>query len=141
MIIRDYCKNDLSGVCNLMKYSLGYDIVPDELSSRIEEMQKHGEYRIIVAVENDDVIGFIGVHLGLAFEITGKVVRIIALAVKSDCQGKGIGTKLVAEAELFAKENSVSVVGVNSGLKRELAHKFYEKQGFSRKGYSFTKVI
>lgn len=68
-------------------------------------------------------------------------MRIIALAVKENSQGQGIGTKLVEQAELFAKENGVTVIGVNSGLKREQAHNFYEKQGFSKKGYSFAKTI
>ncbi len=141
MIVRDYCKSDIADVCDLMKTSLGYDIAPDVLSNRIEQMQNDGDYKILVAEDNESILGFIGLHLGLAFEISGKVIRIIALAVKPDCQGKGIGTKLVTESAKFAKENGVTVIGVNSGLKRELAHKFYEKQGFSRKGYSFTKVI
>ncbi len=141
MLIRDYCKSDIADVSDLMKISLGYDIAPDVLSSRIEQMRNYGEYKILVAEDNGCVFGFIGLHLGLAFEISGKVMRIIALAVKPDCQGKGIGTMLVAESEKYAKENGVTVIGVNSGLKRESAHKFYEKQGFSRKGYSFTKQI
>ncbi len=141
MIIRDYCKNDITDACDLMKNSLGYEVASDVLSNRIEQMQNHGEYKILVAEESGNVIGFIGLHLGLAFEISGKVMRIIALAVKPGCQGKGIGTKLVAESEKFAKENGVTVISVNSGLTRELAHKFYEKQSFSRKGYSFTKQI
>ncbi len=141
MIIRDYCKNDISSVCDLMKNSLGYDVTPDILAQRIEKMENHGEYKVFVAVDNDNVLGFIGLHLGLAFEIDGNIMRIIALAVKPDCQDQGIGTQLVAEAENFANEKGVTVIGVNSGLKRELAHKFYEKQGFSKKGYSFTKVL
>ncbi len=141
MLIRDYSKSDIADVCDLMKNSLDYDVAPDALSSRIGQMQSHGEYKILIAEDNGSVLGFIGLHLGHAFEISGKVMRVIALAVRRDCQGKGIGTMLVAESEKYAKENGVTVIGVNSGLKRELAHKFYEKQGFSRKGYSFTKQV
>ncbi len=141
MTIKDYQKSDIEDVCCLMKNSLGYDVAPDVLSSRIEQMQNYGDYKIFVAEENETVVGFIGLHLGLAFEFSGKVMRIIALAVKNDCQGRGIGTELVSAAEKFAKANGVTVIGVNSGLKRELAHKFYEKQCFLRKGYSFTKRI
>ncbi len=141
MIIRDYCRNDISGVCDLMKNSLGYDVTPDILAKRIEKMENHGEYKVLVAVDNDNVLGFIGLCLGLAFEIEGNIMRIIALAVKPNYQGQGIGTQLVSQAEKFANEKGVTVIGVNSGLKRELAHKFYEKQGFSKKGYSFTKIL
>ncbi len=142
MKIREYSENDLNGVCDLIKNELGYRVVKlDELADRITQMQNTGGYKIIVAEENESIIGFIGCHLGLAFEISGNVMRIIALAVKTDLQGKGVGAKLVAAAEKFAKENAVTVIGVNSGMKRALAHKFYEKQGFFRKGYSFTKKI
>ncbi len=141
MIIRDYKDKDILGICDLMKCSLGYDVVCDELLNRIERMQNHGEYKIFVAVDNGVVLGFIGLHLGLAFEISGRVMRIIALAVAPNFKGKGIGTKLVLEAEKFAKNSNVTLIGVNSGLEREPAHKFYEKQGFLRKGYSFTKTI
>ncbi len=142
MTIREYAENDFNGVCDLIKNELGYqDINSEELAERLRQMQNAGGYKIIVAEENDSIIGFVGCHLGLAFEISGKVMRIIALAVKSDLQGKGVGARLVAAAELFAQENGVTVIGVNSGVKREHAHRFYEKQGFSRKGYSFTKKI
>ena len=44
-------------------------------------MCKDENYCIYVAVEDKQVVGFIGLHFGLAFEISGKLMRIIALAV------------------------------------------------------------
>lgn len=81
--------NDLNDIHHLLKYELGYDVSCDELANRIEEMCKDENYCIFVAVENKQVIGFIGLHIGLAFEISGKLMRIIALAVSHKYQKMG----------------------------------------------------
>ena len=44
-------------------------------------MCKDENYCIYVAVEDKQVVVFIGLHFGLAFEIFGKLMRIIVLAV------------------------------------------------------------
>ncbi|MFR2768807.1 GNAT family N-acetyltransferase [Thomasclavelia ramosa] len=66
---------------SLLKCELGYDVSCEKLVNRIENMCKDENYCIYVAVEDKQVVGFIGLHFGLAFEISGKLMRIIALAV------------------------------------------------------------
>ena len=68
-------------------------------------------------------------------------MRIIALAVAHDFQNQGIGSVLLQRAEDYAKRNNISVICVNSGLKRTQAHRFYEKNSFYKKGYSFCKQL
>lgn len=139
MKYRLYDTNDLNDIHHLLKYELGYDVSCDELASRIEDMCKDKNYCIYVAVENKQVIGFIGLHIGLAFEISGKLMRIIALAVSHKYQKMGIGKNLIKYSEKYAKDHNISVITLNSGLTRLGAHEFYEKQGFYKKGYSFLK--
>ena len=38
-------------------------------------------------------------------------------------------------------ENKVAAITLNSGISRKTAHIFYEKQGYSKKGYSFVKYL
>lgn len=141
MEIRKFIQDDLSGICKLINSELGYNISNNDLGNRILQMQEANNYCIFVALEKNQVIGFIGTHIGLAFEISGKVMRIIALAVNSDYQKMGIGKRLIQEAEQFAIQNDVTVISVNSGLARTGAHIFYEKQNFHKKGFSFCKKI
>ena len=35
----------------------------------------------------------------------------------------------------------MAVITLNSGISRKTAHIFYEKQGYSKKGYSFIKYL
>lgn len=141
MKIRTFRNEDILGVCNLINSVLGYDVSFEDLKARILQMQEDKNYIIFIAVDNEKIIGFIGLQICLAFEITGKAMRIIALAVARDFQGQGVGKALIQEAEKYANDNNVSIISVNSGIKRTEAHRFYEKQSFYKKGYSFCKRI
>ncbi|MGF0033356.1 GNAT family N-acetyltransferase [Bariatricus sp. SGI.154] len=141
MRIRTFCNDDISKICTLINSELGYDVTCKDLETRIMQMQEDENYIIFTAVDNEKIIGFIGLQMCLAFEVEGKIMRVIALAVARDFQNQGVGSCLIQKAEDYAKENNVSVISVNSGLKRAQAHQFYEKQSFYKKGYSFCKRL
>lgn len=141
MIFREFDRDDICGICELINCELGYSVSVDDLALRIKQMLYDRHYCIFVAENNNEVIAFIGMHIGLAFEYSGKIARIIALAVKKEYQRKGIGAKLLQTAESYLKENYVELIAVNSGLHRIEAHRFYEKQGFYKKGYRFAKAV
>ena len=141
MEIRGFRNEDILGVCCLINSELGYDVSCEDLKARILQMQKDKNYVILTAAHEEKVVGFIGLQICLTFEIEGKAMRIIALAVARHSQGQGIGSALIQEAEKYANENNISIISVNSGLKRTEAHRFYEKQSFYKKGYSFCKRI
>jgi GNAT superfamily N-acetyltransferase len=48
----------------------------------------------------------------------------------SDCRRRGIGRKLMNAAIEYAKEQGCYKVTLQSGIKREEAHRFYESVGF-----------
>lgn len=142
MKIRTFRNEDILGVCSLINSELGYDVSCEDLKAQILQMQEDKNYMIFTAVNNEKIIGFIGLQICLAFEIKGRAMRIIALAVARDFQGQGVGRALIQEAEKYANNNNnVSIISVNSGIKRTEAHRFYEKQSFYKKGYSFCKRI
>ncbi|WP_316345323.1 GNAT family N-acetyltransferase [Clostridium sp.] len=137
--IREFCTNDILGICKLINLELGYKVSIEDLKNRIMQMQEESNYNIFIALQNNQVVGFIGIQISLAFEISGKIMRIIALSISEKYQKQGIGRKLMQAAEEYGKMKQVTAVVLNSGLSREGAHKFYEKQGFYKKGYSFFK--
>lgn len=141
MIFREFDRDDIWGICELINCELGYNAAEKDLSLIIKQMRDDKNYCIFVAENNNEVIAFIGVHIGLAFEYSGKIARIIAFAVKKEYQRQGVGTKLLQTVESYLKENHAELIAVNSGLHRVEAHRFYEKQGFYKKGYSFAKII
>lgn len=141
MNIRKFCGSDIPVICELINCELGYNITENDLMATISQMQKNNDYVIFVAEYDNAVIGFIGLHIRLAFEFQENIIHIIALAVKTEYQSQGIGTKLIQVAESYAIEHGAAFITVNSGMQRIEAHSFYKNNGFYEKGYSFGKII
>lgn len=142
MLIQTFQKEHAVGVNRLIIHVLKYqDSVNEQAIKRLQRIQNHEDYHTIVALEEEEVIGFIGLWKGIAYEFEEQYIRVIALAVDITYQKRGVGTKLVEAAEQYAFEQGIHIVSLNSGLEREEAHRFYERKGYMKKGYSFVKRI
>lgn len=142
IIIEEAAPQDILSIGNLIRYELGYTNLDfNKFTNRFQMMKQNKDYLILVAKDADRVVGFIGTCKGIAFELDGEYMRIIALAVNRDYQHKGIGSQLIRHAEDYAIEQNIHYTAVSSGLQRIDAHRFYEKNGYTKKGYSFKKEI
>jgi predicted N-acetyltransferase YhbS len=140
MHIRTAVKADYSAICSLINLELGYTSVNiEDLTLRMELMSQDANYLTFVALINDEVVGFIGTVQGIAFEVNGIYLRIIAMAVAKPHQNKGIGRSLLKHVEDFADSKSITIFAVNSGLQRLSTHAFYENNGFTKASYGFGK--
>lgn len=140
-IIRPIELKDFADVISLIKNELGYDGISSEIYDRIMLIYNNKNYATFVAEQDGRVIGFVGLMRGLAFEMNGEYIRIIALAVKREYQNHGIGTRLAEKAEDYAYETEASSIVISSGLRRADAHIFYSGIGYEKKGYSFIKTL
>lgn len=141
MLIREFQMDDLPAIRALLEQELGYPLSCAALKQKLLQMQAEGHYQIFVAEQAQQVIGFIGLQSCLAFEVPGRVLRILALAVAREQQRLGIGSRLLAQAEQYARTQQATLLHVNSGLARSDAHRFYDKHDFYKKGYSFCKKL
>lgn len=60
-----------------------------------------------------------GLCTGLFYEFDGSYVRIVAFVVDSNYRRKGIGEKLIHEAENWARKQGAITIGLNSGNRRK----------------------
>jgi len=142
LLIRKIESSDYHAVASLIRNELGYcDLDLDKFIRRMDLMKTDLLYTTFVAQKADQIIGFIGLHKGIAYEIDGEYLRIIALAISQEYQGQGFGTELLKYVENFAIQLGVSSIALNSGLKRSEAHAFYEKNGFIKRSFGFSKNI
>lgn len=59
-----------------------------------------------------------------------------------DCfRGQGIGTELINKASDIARLRECRKIELDSGFPREKAHKFYERIGFEKRAYLFSKDL
>lgn len=140
--IRKMKCNDYDAVASLIRNELGYsELNFDSFVVRMDLIETDPFHTTFVALQANQIVGFIGLHKGTAYELDGEYLRIIALAVSQKQQGQGIGTALLKYAENFAFQIGVSSFALNSGFKRVEAHAFYEKNGFIKRSFGFSKNI
>ena len=124
MIIREMEARDVMGVVGLIRNELGYDDISSDVYDRVMRIYNAENYVTFIAEEDESVIGFVGIMRGLAFELDGEYVRIIALAVSRGYQSLGVGSKLEARVEQYATETGANSIVISSGLNRNRAHVF-----------------
>lgn len=140
LIIRDSEAGDYKSIASLIM-ELGYPATEVEVKERLTLIDSDKSLRTMVAEREGNVIGFIGLSKSYAYERNGCYIRITALVVSSNFRNQGVGRKLVQIAEAWATAEKATVILLNSGVNRNDAHRFYESQGFSLKGYSFCKEL
>lgn len=106
------------------------------------KMRSYPDYKIYVAEFGGVIIGTFALlimdnlgHLGAPSGVIEDV------AVDPKWQGQGIGTKMMQFALEVGRYRGCYKVALSSNLKREKAHHFYEKAGFTKHGYSFVVDI
>jgi len=141
-IIRKIKQEDYSYIADIIRNDLGYCNSSDiDVAVRLNKIKDQSNYITFIAEYANKVVGFIGLIRGIAYEINGEYVRVAALATKQEFQNMGIGSKLLEEAENYARKINAETIVLNSGIQRIQAHEFYEKRGYIKKGYSFRKNI
>lgn len=126
--------HDTGALVNLLN-QLGYKLDTSQMKARIHAYSKNG-YEILVAEENDQVIGFIA-HLCYEQFVTPQTCcRIDALVVHEGYRGKGIGKQLVAAVEEFALRSNANMIELITANHRRATgtHAFYESLGYKGDG-------
>ncbi|MFY3790300.1 GNAT family N-acetyltransferase [Ureibacillus sp. MALMAid1270] len=142
MDIIEATMQDIEDLTILMEH-LGYPTTIDNMKIRFSNIFSKSDYKTLIALIDDRVVGMIGLIKCLSYEMDGCYVRIGALVVHSDYQNKGIGKRLIEEAENFARSIGASGIVLNSGNRPERmkAHQFYKNQGYSDKSTGFVKKL
>ena len=124
---------DTQEIAEICKAELGYDVDVENVKKQIEKLTNDKNQHIIIGYEDETtrkIIGFVHAQMYESF-YSDLGLNILGLAVNPDFQGRGIGRKLIEKLEQYAVENSISFIRLNSALKREEAHKFYEHIGYT----------
>jgi GNAT superfamily N-acetyltransferase len=118
---------------------LGYPSTAEQVATRLTAMSS--DYKTIVTEEDGVVTGMAGGMIALFVHCDGAYGRITALVVDQTMRGRGLGRALAAAIESWFIERGVTQVRVTSGLHREEAHRFYERLGYERTGFNYSKTL
>ena len=138
--IRDGELSDAPELAALM-CELGYETTIAEMESRLISILNDPRYKTLVALNNDKICGMIGTVSASSYLHNDLSGRIIALVVSKELRQRGIGARLIAEAEKNLIQRGITRVTVTARFEREKAHQFYEKLGYARTGFRFAKNL
>ena len=130
-MIRPIELQDAEKIADICRDTLGHDVSVSTLLKRIPELKDDSAYFIRVSCDehSGNVNGFIQAQkYDLLYGNSG--FNIIALAVQSSAQKKGLGKELVKTLELYAVKNGASFIRLNSRIERTDAHRFYLHLGY-----------
>lgn len=139
MVIEKLRKEHVLQAVTLQQQIVPYAIDPGYAVRHYETMEQHADCRVIVAREEDTLLGTVSGFCCHA--LGGNFLVIEDLIVTETLRGGGIGTKLMAAAEAFGREmNCDYAIFVSSGF-RKRAHQFYEKIGYTEDVRGFRKNL
>ena len=123
---RTYRQKDLEPLRRLMS-ELGYDVASSELRNNICEIYRKGG-EIFIAAKDGEAVGSVCVLMDARLA-EGVYAEIVSLVVSDKAKGKGIGKRLVHEAESWARQR-VDKIRVRANEIRAAAHAFYKGRGY-----------
>ena len=123
---RTYRRDDLEPLRRLM-LELGYGVTLSALRNNIHGIYKKGG-EIFIADHNGEAVGSICVIMDARLA-EGVYAEIVSLVVSEKERGKGIGKRLMKEAEGWARRR-VDKIRIRANEIRTSAHAFYTGQGY-----------
>jgi GNAT superfamily N-acetyltransferase len=130
MILRPALIHDAPQLLPLLK-QLGYPQTDESMHNRLNIYLSSPDYAVLVAEENNMLLGVIALIIQESFMLQERRCRIEALVVDEKARGKGVGATLLKAAELHAKQTNCAIIELTSGAQRTAAHEFYKKYGYT----------
>jgi ribosomal protein S18 acetylase RimI-like enzyme len=95
----------------------------------------------ICATDNDKLIGYCSLTIKNNLWMLANLGNVDELVVDSEHRNQGIGKMLICEIEKIAKSHGCKRLELDSAFHRTIAHEFYERSGFEKRAYLFSKEI
>jgi GNAT superfamily N-acetyltransferase len=134
--IRNACIKDTPHIQHLLS-QLGYPLTEATTENRITLYTSSPNFALFIAEISNQIVGLIALSLRDLFIVPTKKCCIEAIVIDEEYRGQGIGQKLMAIAEDYARSRECGVIELTSGLRRakDGTHDFYKKLGYQNDGY------
>lgn len=130
-----YAREHCDGLAALLReWGTDRDFTREQLSSDLERIFAHPEYRICIALYRGAVAGY-AQTADKALLCFDPFVEVEQLLVAEEFRSRGIGAALMQHIEEDARSRGLMTVKLCSQVQRSRAHVFYE-----RLGYQYFKI-
>jgi len=138
MQIRELDLKELEDVYPLIS-QLRVELSYKEFEDLIYDM-RYMEYKMIGILEGEKLLSYAGVAVQTNLYHKHHLY-VFDLVTDKKHRGQGYGKMMLEYLKDYAKMGMCENIVLSSGFQREEAHKFYEKNGFSKKSFVFVKAI
>jgi GNAT superfamily N-acetyltransferase len=138
--IRSPVPADADAIAGLLG-ELGYPTTPAQWTRRFERLDRDPATSLLVAEIDGRVAGLAGLRVHTLVERDEPVGRLIALVVGEPFRRAGVGRALVAHVEAHARRAGCVQLDLSSSDRRDGAHAFYRRLGFTDVSRRFVKEL
>lgn len=138
--IRPAVLEDAPGIATLL-VTLGYPCSAEEAGIRLMHLRDEPEQQLWIAEEHGEAVAMIALDVRYYLPLGARTCRITALVVLDAFHGRGIGKRLLREAEQKARQAGATRVELTTAMHREAAHQFYKACGYENASLRFVKRL
>lgn len=140
--IRALTINDLDDLIKLLEQLWIGKTINRNSVKKVIEKGLTSDYQIyIVATDEEKIVGYCSLTIKNNLWITANLGNVDELIVDVEYRNSGIGKTLMGEIQKIAKGLGCKRLELDSAFHRTNAHEFYDKLGFEKRAYLFTKEI
>lgn len=97
--------------------------------------------RYLVAEMGGRIVGFCSLSVTHCLRNPGLIGQIDEFVVDETVRRQGVGTRLLEACVELAKTRGCGKLELDSSFHRTWAHEFYERRGFVKRAWRFSKVL
>jgi GNAT superfamily N-acetyltransferase len=140
MGIRKAHVEDWQQICLLLN-QLEYPNSERFLKEKLEVLLKDHNEVLLVYEEDNRVIALISVHFIPQLAVKGDFARSSYFAVGQNIRSRGIGRSIEEYCTDLAVKRNCDRIEVHCHSRREEAHRFYRRQGYTKSPKYFIKML
>jgi GNAT superfamily N-acetyltransferase len=142
IVIRPATPDDAAAIGRLAA-QLGYTVLESDVNRRLAELVRQTDHEVYVAAApGKEMVGWIHLYIDHSL-LHGPLVALGGIVVDEAYRGKGIGHRLMEQAETWGRARGCTAVYLKSNVIRHEAHAFYESMGYRnvKTQYAFRKAL
>lgn len=140
LCVREGVAGDCHAVADLLT-ELGYPASSEFALQRLAAFDADPASRVQVAEADGAIVGLVATHVVPRLDGELLSCRVVDIVVSQDHRRQGVGTALVAAAEVEARRRGCRRLDLSSGDWRDDAHAFYERLGFETSSRGFVRRL
>ena len=142
MNIRDCLESDFDMVLPLLRQLWPDTMIEMETQRRVfaRALREPG-IRYICAEDGGVIVGFLSLTSRESLYRQGRLAYLDEIVVEEGHRSRGVGAALLKQAEELAREAGCNLLELDSAFHRADAHRFYEREGYAKTGFTFEKTL